>query len=361
MKLRWLLVLAVVLLVALSGTAQAKPGDIIVGDSNDASVWRIKPKSGNKQLISDDKRFDNPNDSVFGPDGKIYVADYGAFADNGAVFSINPKTRKTRVVSKDPLFRQPDGIAMAPNGDLFVSEIETDDAVLLRVELPSGDTSVVSEDPLLAGGPVGVVVPPKGDPIVAESNVPVVASIDPVTGDATTIADGGDGLFGGEGLTRAPDGTLYMASSSQGIAAIDPQTGEVETVVNDPVPTDGYGLALDFKGRVLMQAGSSVAAVTLSTDAIETYDATFDYPEGLEVEPPICGGKTATIVGTTKKDEIKGSRFADVIATLGGNDVVKGGAGKDVICTGDGRDKINGGTGKDKCKGEAGRDRERKC
>ena len=138
---------------------------------------------------------------------------------------------------------------------------------------------------------MGVVVPPKGDPIVAESSDPVVASIDPVSGDATTIADSGDGLFGGEGLTRAPDGTLYMAGSGEGIAAIDPRTGEVDTVFDGPVPDDGYGLAFDFKGRILMEAGSSVSAVNVSADTIKTYDAEFDYPEGLEVEPPTCGGQ----------------------------------------------------------------------
>ena len=89
-------VLSVVLLVASAGAAQAQPGDIIVGDSNDASVWRLKPKPVYKHLISDDKRLVNPNDSVFGRNGKIYVADYGAFAGNGAVFLINLKKSKTR-------------------------------------------------------------------------------------------------------------------------------------------------------------------------------------------------------------------------------------------------------------------------
>jgi sugar lactone lactonase YvrE len=357
MKSRGTIATAAALLFVLAATAQAKPGDIIVGDSNSGEVWRLNVKTENKRLLSDDDRLVTPNDSVFGPDGKIYVADYDAFGGGGGVFSINPKTRATRVVSDDPLFDQPDGIAMAPDGDLYVTDIA---GALLRVALPSGNTSVVSDDPLLDNGPVGVVVPPTDDPIVSDSEI--VVRVDPLTGDATTIADATDGLFGGEGLTRAPDGTLYMADQDEdGIASIDPSSGQVRTVFAGPVPNDGYGLAFDQKGRVVMTDGDNVAAVNVRRDQIKTYDATFDYAEGLEVEPPTCGGRTATIVGTTAKDKITGSKFGDVIATLGGRDTVKGGAGKDVICGGGGPDKLNGGAGKDRCNGQGGRDRERKC
>jgi sugar lactone lactonase YvrE len=348
---------AVALLALFAATAHAKPGDIIVGDSTSEEVWRLNTKTENKVLLSDDQRLDTPNDSVFGPNGKVYVADYDAFGGGGGVFSINPRNRATRVVSDDPLFDQPDGIAMAADGDLYVTDITGD---LLRVALPSGNTSLVSDDTLLDNGPVGVVVPPTDDPIVADSEI--VVRVDPVTGEATTIADESDGLFGGEGLTRAPDGTLYMADQGdEGIASIDPVSGQVQTVFDGAVPNDGYGLAFDHRGRVVMTDGESVAAVNVRTDQVKTYDASFQYAEGLEVEPPKCDGRTATIVGTTAKDKIKGSRFGDVIATLGGMDNVKGGAGKDVICGGGARDKLNGGAGRDRCNGQGGRDRERKC
>jgi sugar lactone lactonase YvrE len=358
MKLRGTIAIAAAALLMVSAAAaQAKPGDIIVGDSTSGEVWRLNAKTENKRLLSNDDRLATPNDSVFGPDGKIYVADYDAFGGGGGVFSINPKTRATRVVSDDPLFDQPDGIAMAPDGDLYVTDIA---GALLRVAMPSGNTSVVSDDALLDDGPVGVVVPPTGDPIVADFEI--VMRVDPLSGEANPIADAMDGLFGGDGLTRGPDGTLYMAGQGdEGIAAIDPDSGQVRTVFAGPVPNGSYGLAFDHKGRVLTTDGTSVAAVNVRTDQIKTYDATFEYAEGLEVEPPTCAGQTATIVGTTGKDKITGSRFADVIATLGGKDNVKSGAGKDRICGGGGPDKLNGGPGNDRCNGQGGRDRERKC
>jgi streptogramin lyase len=351
---------AVSLLLAgvVAGSASATPGDIIVGDSSLGEVLRVKPRTGAIRLISDDSRFVSPNDTVFGPDGMVYVADYEAFDGGGGVFRVNPRNGNTSVVSDDELFDQPDGIAMGPNGDLFVTDITPAEGALFRVRLPGGNTSVASSDPLLDGGPVGVVVPPNGEPIVADDNL--VARVNPTTGDATTIVDGDDDLVSGAGLTRAPDGTLYVADAIEGVQAIDPRTREV-TDVSGPVPYDGYSMAFDFMGRVLVTNGDFINAVNVRTGGVREIADDFEYIEGMEVEPPRCGGKTATIVGTNRRDVLKGSRFGDVIAGIGAKDTVRGKGGRDVICGGGGPDRINGGAGADRCFGQGGRDRERRC
>jgi uncharacterized delta-60 repeat protein len=69
-----------------------------------------------------------------------------------------------------------------------------------------------------------------------------------------------------------------------------------------------------------------------------------------------CSGKLATLVGTRGKDRLRGSRRADVIVALGGNDSVKAGGGNDLVCGGSGNDKLAGEGGKDRLLGEAGRD-----
>ena len=69
-----------------------------------------------------------------------------------------------------------------------------------------------------------------------------------------------------------------------------------------------------------------------------------------------CGGKRATIIGTGGRDRLKGTRRADVIVALGGNDRVDGGGGNDLICGGGGNDSLKGGAGKDKVYGQAGKD-----
>jgi Tol biopolymer transport system component len=70
-----------------------------------------------------------------------------------------------------------------------------------------------------------------------------------------------------------------------------------------------------------------------------------------------CFGHAATVVGTSGKNVLKGTRRRDVIVALGGNDKVRSGAGNDLICAGGGRDKVKGGRGNDKVAGGAGADR----
>ncbi len=75
-------------------------------------------------------------------------------------------------------------------------------------------------------------------------------------------------------------------------------------------------------------------------------------------DPPerFCAGKRATRVGTAGKDDLKGTKRADVIVALGGDDTIKALAGNDLVCAGKGRDTVLGGPGKDRLLGEGGVD-----
>jgi Ca2+-binding RTX toxin-like protein len=243
---------------------------------------------------------------------------------------------------------------MGPDGDLYVTDLDSPMGSLFRVDLPSGATTPVSDDPSLVGA-VGVVVPPSGDPVVATFDT-VVARVDATSGAATTIVDDGDGFNGGAGLARGPDGTLYTAEQSAGIDAIDPRDGSFTRVASAST-YDGYGLAFDPKRRIVFGDGTDVYEANLRTGDFEKVASDFGYPEGFEVEPPRCKGKTATIVGSTKKDNLKGSKFKDVIHTLGGNDKVNAKGGNDIVCGGKGKDKLKGGKGKDKLLGQGGKDK----
>ena len=136
-----------------------------------------------------------------------------------------------------------------------------------------------------------------------------------------------------------------------------------------PIPYDGYGLTFDFHGRIVFgNGGPELYAADIRSGEFETITTGFDYPEGSEVEPPKCKGKTATIVGCDKRDDkIKGQSKAMTSSTPSaartrstarpattssaaakGKDKLKGGGGKDKLKGGGGKDKLNGGPGKDK-------------
>lgn len=360
---------AVALALAVSSPAGAKEGDIIVGDSSDSVVYRLDPGSGDADVLSDSALFVAPNDSVFSPKGRLYVTDYEAFGGPGGVLSVNPRNGKTVEVAGGAPFEQPDGIAIAPGGDLYVTDLDAEGGALFRVEMPSGEVELVSS--VNANGaaledPVGVVVPPDGKPIVA-TFVQTIVRVDPQTGEQDPIATELDGLTAGAGLARAADGTLFTTGTA-GIEAVDPKSGEVSPV--GPLATNGYGIAMDLNGHVLAGNSGTLYDFNPKNGSVDPISSAFNFVEGLEVEPPSCAGRLATIVGSPRPDVLRGSKSADVIAGLGGGDKIRGldaadricgGSGRDDIEGGDGGDRISGGGGRDHCSGGKGRDRLKDC
>jgi Ca2+-binding RTX toxin-like protein len=81
-------------------------------------------------------------------------------------------------------------------------------------------------------------------------------------------------------------------------------------------------------------------------------------PCGLAVtQDATCLGRTATVIGTSGKDKLRGTKRADVIAALGGSDTIRGKGGDDIVCGGAGRDTLQGGPGGDTLRGGKGKDR----
>ena len=78
---------------------------------------------------------------------------------------------------------------------------------------------------------------------------------------------------------------------------------------------------------------------------------------GMTIEPPLCKGRPATIVGSPADDTLTGSEFGDVIVGLEGRDVINAGGGADRVCGGASKDRIRGGKGKDRLFGQAGKDK----
>ena len=104
----------------------------------------------------------------------------------------------------------------------------------------------------------------------------------------------------------------------------------------------------------LVQAGNNVLAVRGIDRGIMSL---LDIRVSAVVKAPPCGGRPATIVGTSGDDFISGTAGDDVIDGLGGNDVIKGRQGDDCLIGGDGRDLLLGVGGADKHFGGVGDDR----
>ena len=110
-------------------------------------------------------------------------------------------------------------------------------------------------------------------------------------------------------------------------------------------------MAKPFRSRVRVLLSASALLALLA--------ALVPTPVGAQeaTPPPTCGGKEATIVGTSGNDVLIGTNGNDVIVGLGGRDKIRGLDGNDTICGGPGGDVLVGGAGRDVMFGETGRDK----
>jgi poly-gamma-glutamate capsule biosynthesis protein CapA/YwtB (metallophosphatase superfamily) len=98
------------------------------------------------------------------------------------------------------------------------------------------------------------------------------------------------------------------------------------------------------------------ASLSRSVERVTMLDA-----PGLSLSPTpwpalLCGGRLATILGTSGPDSLAGTAGPDVIAARGGSDFIAAGAGDDLVCGGPGADTASGGAGRDVLRGGPGDD-----
>ena len=110
--------------------------------------------------------------------------------------------------------------------------------------------------------------------------------------------------------------------------------------------------------RVQPKDGGTISnTATVDSDFADPEPSNNEDTEATKViEGPTCGGRAATIVGTTGDDVITGTEQRDVISALSGNDEVNALGGKDLVCGKGGRDKLKGKADGDLVKGGNGRD-----
>jgi sugar lactone lactonase YvrE len=293
-------------------------------------------------------------------------------------------------------------MAMDTLGRLFIADY-TANAIHVVNRTTGAVTTLVG--PPTVGVPPDLAFGPDGQLYVIDRMTPSILRVDPSTGAATSLATGSGDWTSGGGIAVARDGTIYFTDQDDEVFQFKPGGGAPTELVDDPLFQGAEGLVLSPDDRFLFVAAASGATqrimrIDLRTGAFSTFatvdsllaaallpsgefltsnptvpekiervsrdgltvtdfstDADFVFPHDIVVEPAKCGGRFPSVVGTSARDVLRGSRFADVISTLGGKDVVKGLGGKDVICGGKGRDRLVGGAANDTLLGGPGPDR----
>ncbi|MEM6637873.1 MAG: Ig-like domain-containing protein [Pseudomonadota bacterium] len=154
---------------------------------------------------------------------------------------------------------------------------------------------------------------------------------------------------------------------------VDPGSGFIRLVDRDT----GRVTEINVKDKRLVDVDGDTVTVTppevFSADtryAVEIDDGAFVDSEG-QAYPGISEGDTSTfnftvadvpaaspddLIGTFRKDVLRGGADDDFVVGLLGNDIVSGGAGNDVVLGGLGKDLVLGGDGNDKLRGGFGKD-----
>jgi sugar lactone lactonase YvrE len=229
-------------------------------------------------------RFSEPFGIAAAPDGTLFIADAG---DHHAIRVISPDRSVFTLAGgrrgfadgrgADARFDTPSGIALGPSGSLFVADTANN---AIREVAPDGRVTTIAggggaglaDGPAAAArfnGPIGVTADVDGRLFVADSYNDRIRVITP-DGIVTTLAGGERGFADGagadarfdtpSGIAIAPDGTVLVADTGNGVIRLIDAAGVVTTPEGLPSlarPTgiaagrDGEVYVTDERGRVL--------------------------------------------------------------------------------------------------------------
>lgn len=357
-------------------------GNLYVTDWGNNMIRKVTPEgrvttvagdssiSGDKDGTGTDAYFSGPWGIDVDAAGNVYVADFG----NAKIRKITPAAvvttfsgqgvgGNTNGAAASSRFSGPSGLTLGPGGALFITDAFN--FVIRRVS-PVGDTSTFAGSMPANGStngtgtdarfhyPSGVALDSAGNAYVTDSNCTirkitpqrVVSTLAGTPGQCgSTDGVGANARFRNpNGIGVAPDGTIYVADTSNNTIRKITQQGVVTTLAGDPNDDDPlfqdgsgsqahfnfpYGLAVDNRGNIYVADGlnhrirlvepsgvvTTFAGSGFSSDSngVGT-DASFDTPLGIAVD-----AARNLYVADYGNNTIRKITQAGLVTTLAGN------------------------------------------
>jgi gluconolactonase len=182
------------------------------------SIQRIEREGGKAEIIAtelDGKRFNGPNDLVFGQDGRLYFTDPGTY----------------RPADPEPSY-------------LFVLNPDGTGRLLAELDPPTF--------------PNGIAIEADGSVVWAESYTGMVRRLDPATGRITDIARLPGEKPVADGMAVGADGRLYVTTvNGGGIDVLNPDGTYDRFIKAGVIPTNCV-----FTGRDLIMTDAGVLAAS---------------------------------------------------------------------------------------------------
>jgi hypothetical protein len=146
---------------------------------------------------------------------------------------------------------------------------------------------------------------------------------------------------------------MFMGSYNAGLQVVDYSNPSKPTQVGQYIAEGSNAWGAYFHEGYVYQGDMS-----RGLDVLQYLGPGVPKPAGALTKCPGSGkAKGRQIIGTAKKDVLKGEKGRDIICGLGDNDVIRGVGGKDLLIGGPGKDRMNGGRGQDRVRGGPGKDR----
>ena len=292
----------------------------------------------------------------FGADEFVVAVDIAASGTHAA-FAVSDRdtidlwvaeigvAQSAHVVARGIPATRPFDVSISPEGTWLTYEHDGYYAVSTSggtAVLLDGRPFVTRESPRFLPGDRGILVTAD----IGGNSVPAIAS--PIDGTVSPlVTDWPDGWDSSSHALLYPLGGDLVFSArganERALYRVSIAGGRVERL-DDPSIDGGYEgpyFTLSPDGKYLI------------------YDASGNLGEASRFIVDIgyrCGGRLATLVGTTRADSLEGTSGDDVIVARRGSDTINGRGGADVICGGIGDDHIRAGAGPDTVFGQRGND-----
>jgi DNA-binding beta-propeller fold protein YncE len=354
MRRKRILLLPLLAVTLISGTAVAAPGDPYVvytanSFSTGAVVLRTEPGTGSLVEVSRNgpqgNLFQRPYDLAVEPGGQLVVADLGEpNRKDGAVIRVDPLTGVQSLVSSGGEFFDPAGIAVAPDGWIYVvdNRAPDNDGAVIRVDPRTGAQTLVTERSSRPGRreldlPFGIAIERDGNLVVSnrESPAPLpvlcqvlgkVVRVDPVSGNQVKVSGAGH-IAWPLGVAVAPDGRIVVANecgAGGGLVLLDGPAQRVLTPNgSQDVLVTPERVAFDPGGRLLVSdfgAGPDGEGGIVSVDpdtgaqSLVRSGELFNHPLGIAVvvnRPPWAALALPPAVAAGREVRLDASRSGD--------------------------------------------------